>query len=157
MHFRWKASNVPTCSPGRLVIVSSANKENRVYEKAIKIGALVTLEAGEAAFEPGKAYSWFIESEQEKKIMSDQYHFRALSVDERREIMGQLTEIKEMYAGENTYLAQALYLQMLSDERPDLDLYADSLVMIERHIERNNITQAIIDRVYDHAGGGLSP
>ncbi len=143
--FRWQGIDVSSCTPARLVIKTTGVMPKRNIVENIRIGALVEVKA---PLKAGKSYEWFVETQDGNKIVSDKYHFIVLSAEESDNIRNQLAEVKAEFSSNSPNIAQALYLQLISDATPGLNLYADSLRFLEEHNDEHAIPGEVVDRLY---------
>ncbi len=120
--------------------------------KDIKIGELLSVNEN---FGEGKSYKWHIETD--GKMISDVFSFRILSKEQSENIRSQVREIGEKYKNESPELAQILYLHVISNATPGLDLYADSLRLLKKFSEKTikdkhkkALMAQLFEQVYKH-------
>jgi hypothetical protein len=82
-------------------------------------------------FEAGASYKWYVETEGKK--LSKIRQFRILDKTESDNIRSQMKEVAEKYKDQCPEIKQALYLQVISNMTPDLDLYPDSLRLMKEY------------------------
>ncbi len=122
--FRWEDvyENIPHCTESTLVIIGPDGKEIR---EDMKTGELLSVNA--KAFREKTDYVWCVKIGGKK--VSGGYRFRILDKAGSDTIRKQMADISGKHISQKP--AQALYLQLLSDTTPELDLYADSLRIIK--------------------------
>lgn len=122
--FRWEDvyQNIPHCTESTLVIIGPDGKE---IAEPMKTGELLSVNA--KVFREKRDYEWCVKVGG-KKVSGD-YRFRILDNAGSETIRKQMADISGK--SDRPEPAQALYLQLLSDTTPELDLYADSLRIIK--------------------------
>ncbi|QTA87977.1 hypothetical protein [Desulfonema magnum] len=138
--FRWKNGNISSDTEAKLVIVGAEKKSHKVIEADMKTGRFVRVSGKK--LRPATSYKWYVKVN--NKEVSDRYHFSILGKEQSDDIRSQLAEISKTYAGQSPKLNQALYLQLISDITPELDLYADSLRMVMEYAEI-----PVLDKVFE--------
>ncbi len=81
-------------------------------------------------FQAGASYKWYVEAG--GKAISDVCHFSILGKQVSDNIRSQLRQVGETYTNQCPGLRQALYLQLISDMSPRLNLYAESVRLTEQ-------------------------
>ena len=110
------------CSKATLVIKQHEGSSEKI-EHDFEIGKIILL--GGPAFKAGKTYDWTIK--QNNKVISETNHFHILDQRSSANINAQLLDIEKTYANDCPGLKQALFLRLISQSTPNLDLSADSL------------------------------
>jgi len=145
------SGEVPPCSDSKLVITGNEKGLGKSFVRNMKVGELIRVSAD---FNTGTSYQWHIE--QDGKVVSDVYHFTILGKKETDNIRSQVAEVGKQYDSECSGLKQALYLQIISDSTPGLDLYADSLRMIresEGCLKEKELLDQLFDCILFHSPG----
>ena len=76
-------------------------------------------------------------------------------MSQSNEIIKQLTSVANQNPQFPSELVQALYLQLLSNETPGLDLYGDSLRILQGYAGRDNpVYLELVESLYDHLKEG---
>jgi len=110
------------CSQATLVITQLEDSSDpKEYE--FVIGKMMMLDGSE--FKAGKTYTWTIK--QNNKTISETNHFTILDIKSSENINAQLLDIEKTYLNNCPGLKQALFLRLLSQSSPSLDLTSDSL------------------------------
>lgn len=122
--FRWEDiyEEISPCTESTLVIIGPDGKKTAT---PMKTGELLPISG--KTFREKASYKWYVEVNGEK--VSDDYRFSVLEKVQSDDIRSQLADISGDYDCPEP--VQSLYLQLLSDIRSDLDLYADSLRIIK--------------------------
>jgi len=128
--FRWTDPHdaVLPCSEARLIIAHSDEDAETPVVRDMKVGELLRVSA---AFREGLLYNWHIEAENKK--VSNVYHFSILGKKESDNIRSQMAVVGNKYADECPGLRQSLYLQIISEATPGLNLHADSFRLIREY------------------------
>jgi hypothetical protein len=130
--FRW--ANFPgrilPCSQVDLLIAPSdfTGDSGDCVAKEMKAGELIWVIA---PFREKTAYQWHVEK-QGKKI-SKNYHFSILGKKESENIVAQMSAVAKQYEDPCPGLRQALYLQIITEAVPGLDLYADTFRLMQEY------------------------
>jgi len=121
--FRWaEISGKNPCSEVKLCIFQMGeNPSEGAFKADMRIGELVRVKVW---LQEKTTYEWYVESEGQK--ISESYRFRILDKETSDNIRSQLAEVAGKYGEMCPGLRQALYLQIISESTPKLDLHADS-------------------------------
>ena len=126
--FRYNApsfDNAKTNSTATLVVKQQQDPSNK-REYDIMIGKIRLLDG--SVYKAGTTYEWYLM--QNNKVISQTYHFNILNQKSSENINLKLLDIEQDYANDCPGLKQALFLCLISQSVPDLDLSADSLRLI---------------------------
>lgn len=156
--FRWDDGiffdDLTPCISAKLVIAE--DKSDKPVTKDIKVGELLRIDE---RFGDDKSYKWHIETD--GKRISDLYYFRILSKEQSENIRSQMREIGEKYKNVSPELMQILYLHVISNATPGLDLYADSLRLLKKYSERTIpdkhkkvLMAQLLDQIHKHCLSG---
>ncbi|OQY58993.1 MAG: hypothetical protein B6245_08960 [Desulfobacteraceae bacterium 4572_88] len=145
--FRWEDvyEKISPCAESTLIIIGPDGKE---IAKPMKTGELLSVSG--KVFRENTVYEWCVKADG-KKVSGD-YRFHILDKAESDNIR-KLAGIPEKHANQTP--AQALYLQLLSDTTPKLDLYADSLRIMKGYkkpcqTELPPIADEVFRRIFEH-------
>jgi|GEM_PF-1816181 len=102
-------------------------------------------------FQAGASYEWHVEAV--GKTISDVRHFSILEKQASDNIRSQLGQVGERYTRQCPGLNQALYLQLISDMSPGVDLYSDSVRLMEQEKGcegENLVLNGLVERFLAH-------
>ena len=144
---RWDEFNTP-CTEVNLIIAPIGKEP--VINRKIKAGALVEIRI---KLVPGQRYEWFVCGD--NKARSASYFFTVLSEEETNNINAQLKEVGQYHVSEPV-LAQALYLQRISDVTSDIDLYPASAQLLKQYWDNGETElpeafEVLIDNLLYHS------
>jgi len=151
IYFRWDNdfTNSELLSCTKVDIVISPKKSSKKIKRVIKIGELLKINEN---FIAGEKYKWHIELN--GKRISNYHQFRILNKKSTKNIKYHLSKISKQKFGSFSKLYQALYLQMISDMTPKMDLYADSLRLIKTVNRKNKnieLYNKLIENLFIHS------
>jgi len=146
---RWEGElpdKTPRSSAKIKLVIAEAEKEIcKPVEKSMEIGEFIRINADE--FNEGTSYEWYVTAD--GSVCSDHYPFGILKKEVSENIRSKLREVGLKFAGRSPELMQALYLQILSDTTPGLDLYADSFRILTEYSEISGLNK-VLEGIFSH-------
>jgi len=145
IQFRWTSPDIEQCAPVKLNICPSSDASSGCQEESLQTGELRDVRLPR---QNSKKYFWFIS--RDGRTISAKFEFTILDEKERENIRQQLDEVGLRYQSQNPKLAQAIYLQIISDATPGLDLYYDSYLILKELNISGKLYEETLNNIYYH-------